>query len=207
MSFSDYRKREKLFRPPPKKHVRKASLREQIRQARADGRLEARPPGRVTKLNDKSSQTILEQLARGQTLDVAATMAGINSTTLWTWTRAGQANPEGPYGEFARNVAWAQDLAQKLMVTKLFDHEDWRATAFLLKNRWPNLYRDHVVQEMQGPGGGPIPMAMQTFSVVLELHERQNDGQPKQPEPAFRIDGARAAAAVPDLEKPDGADT
>jgi hypothetical protein len=205
MSFSDYRKKQK----PPKKHVvRKPTLREKITQARIDGRLEARPPGRVTKLCEKSSQTILENLARGQTLDVSASMAGIHHSTLWTWIRAGQAEPDGPYGKFARDVAWAQDLAQKFMVTKLFDHDDWRATAFLLKNRWPNLYRDHIVQEMQGPHGGPIPMAMQTFSVVLELHERQNDEQPRQPEPAFRIDGtARAAAAMPDLEEPDGADT
>ena len=205
MSFSDYRKKQ---RQPPKKHVaRKQSLREKIVQARLDGRLEARPPGRLTKLNDISSEIILSNLARGQTLEVSASMAGIHPGTLWTWIRAGQAEPDGPYGQFAREVSWAQDLAQKFMVTKLFDHDDWRATAFLLKNRWPNLYRDHVVQEMQGPGGGPIPMAMQTFSVVLELHERQNDGQPKQPEPAFRIDGARAAAAMPDLEEPDGADT
>jgi len=203
MSFSDYRRKQR----PPKKHVaRKQTLRQKITQARADGRLEARPVGRVTKLNDKSKATILENLAKAQTLDVAASMAGIHNTTLWTWIRAGQAEPDGPYGQFARDVAWAQDLAQKLMVTKLFDHDDWRATAFLLKNRYPNLYRDHIVQEMQGPQGGPIPMAMQTFSVVLELHERQNDGQPKQPEPAFRIDGTRTAIAVPDLEESGGAD-
>ena len=155
-------------------------------------------PGPCSKLNIRVARGICEHLARGNTLALSSRMNCVAPNTMWQWIRAGEMEPDGPFGQFARDVAYAQDLAHRAMVKKLLEHDDWRATSFIMKNRWPKEYRDHIVQEMTGPDGGPVAM-MQHFNVVLELHQKDEPNESGQHEPNFRIDGA--SGALPDLEE------
>lgn len=148
------------------------------------------PSGRITKLSRTVYDKICGLLAEGQTIEVAATLSGVDPSTLWNWIRTGQAQPEGPFGQFASDVAYAREVSHRYLVHKIALDEDWKASAWLLKNRYPALYRDSVAQEISGPNGQPVPMSLQTFSVVLELHPDERPKDEQQREPEFRIDGA-----------------
>lgn len=186
-----------------KRHVRRKTNGQRTRLKHETAILGKRPAN--DKYSLKVATGICESIARGNTLEVAASMNGVCRATLWQWVRAGDADPDGPYGAFAQEVAYAQDVAHSYMVRKLIDHDDWRATSFIMKNRWPKLYRDHVVQELTGADGGPVAMGIQSFNVVLELHQKEEHNGSEQSEPAFRIDAA--TAAVSNLAKPGGPTT
>jgi hypothetical protein len=143
--------------------------------------------GRITKLTKQVYDSVCGLLAEGQTLECAATLSGVDSSTLWAWVRDGQVHSDGPFGQFSRDVAYAKEISHRYLVHKIAIHDDWKAAAFLLKNKFPKLYRDSISQEIQGPDGAPIPIA-QTFSVVLELHQPESQNNERQPEREFRID-------------------
>lgn len=155
------------------------------------------PSGRITKLTKAVYDKVCTLLAEGQTIEVAATLSGVDSSTLWTWIRAGQAEPDGPFAQFASDVSYAREVSHRYLVHKIAIDEDWKAAAWLLKNRFSTLYRDSFAQEISGPNGTPVPMSLQTFSVVLELHEDQQpkDGEnvEQQREPEFRIEGSNGS--------------
>lgn len=150
--------------PPPRQH---------------NERLPLRPgqPVKCSKLNDDVRESICQLLVEGQLLDVAASLNGVDKSTVYNWRAWGVERPESEYGKFSRAVEWAIDQAHQKMVKKLLDDPDWKATSFILKNRHPKQYRDRIVQEISGPDGGAVPMAIQTFNVVVELTSEANEQQ------------------------------
>lgn len=151
------------------------------------------PSGRRTKLDKPTYDSICKNLAEGQTVEVSCTLSGIEPATLYSWIKLGQEEPDGPFGQFVADIQYAKEVSHRFLVSKIAYDEDWRAAAWLLKNRFPRLYRDHISQEIAGPDGGPVPIALQTFNVVLELHPAEEKKDEQQRE--FRIDTSGAAAA------------
>jgi hypothetical protein len=195
MSFHDKRRREAYNERA--KHNRKERKRRLQAEKDANPGPEygiRAPSGRITKLTKLVYDKICGLLAEGQTIEVAATLSGVDPSTLWTWIRGGQAEPDGPFGQFASDVAYAREVSHRYLVHKIAIDEDWKAAAWLLKNRFSTLYRDTFAQEISGPNGTPVPMSLQTFSVVLELHQdervKDDDNAEQQREPEFRIEGA-----------------
>lgn len=176
----------------------KQKARRLVRRVEADERTKSEygirtANGRKTKLDKPTYDSICRLLAEGQTLECTSTLSGVHSTTLWSWIRDGQTNPDGPFGQFARDVEYAKEVAHRFLVNKIALDEDWKAAAFLLKNKYPKLYRDSISQELQGPDGQPLTLGMQTFAVVLELHPDELVKNEQQRE--FRIDNGQANGA------------
>jgi len=190
---------------------RRSSKRYQLRRQRRNDELRALAPkfgvrneaGRLTKLTEQVYQSICELLAEGNSQDCAATLSGIEPNTFRRWVGEGMLHPDGPFGQFACDVAYAKEISHRYLVTKIAAHDDWKASAFLLKNKFPRLYRDTVEQTIAGPEGGAIPIS-QTFSVVLELHKPPGAPNEQPPEPEFRIDPTSVALhAAPGLRGPE----
>ena len=57
--------------------------------------------------------------------------------------------------------------SEDLMVKTLLNHKDWRATSWIMKNRWPQKYRDKVEQEFSGQNGEAIQVAIKPFQVII----------------------------------------
>lgn len=188
MKFDDRRKsRAKNKRTVAQHRLRRNNVKaETLAEARKYGVVSA--GGRITKLTNQVYHSICQLLAEGNTLEVSGTLSGVDPSTVWAWIRQGQADPNGPFAQFARDVAYAKEASHRFLVHKIANHDDWKASAWLLKNRLPHLYSDRLSQEISGPEGKPIPMSLQTFSVVIEMHPSQapqNDEQQREPE--FRI--------------------
>jgi hypothetical protein len=153
------------------------------------------PAGRYTKLTERVYHGICALLAEGQTIECSATLSGVDPRSVWNWLREGKLQPDGPFGQFARDVEYSREISHRYLVSRIADHDDWKASAFLLKNKFPKLYRDQVSAELSGPDGSPIPMSSQTFSVVLELHA-QEPANERQPEREFRVEPANGASGA-----------
>ena len=48
--------------------------------------------------------------------------------------------------------------SETMMVHKILSDPDWKATRWILKNRFPDRYRDLTRAELSGADGGPIPL-------------------------------------------------
>lgn len=57
------------------------------------------------KFNPETCKKILATLRRGLWLSHAADLAGVDRTNVHLWVKLGKQNPEGKYGQFARDVA------------------------------------------------------------------------------------------------------
>lgn len=179
-----------------KRHSRRRERLEQaVKQAGKYGVLS--PTGRITKLTERVYHSICQLLAEGNTLEVAATLSAVDPSTVWAWIRQGQADQDGPFGQFARDIVYAKEACHRYLVHKIARDDDWKASAWLLKNKYPRQYSDRINQEISGPEGAPVPISLQTFSVVIEMHPSDNPENEQQREPEFRIEPSDPLHAAP----------
>ena len=77
--------------------------------------------GRPSKFDEVAAKTILGALANGAWRRTAATIAGIDYTTLKRWIRKGLKQPAGsPLGDFARNVPKAEAGCEFKLTQQIF---------------------------------------------------------------------------------------
>src|SRR6476659_8936322 len=119
------------------------------------------------KLTPDLQAKICALIAAGDTYELACGKCRIDAKTFYNWRQLGKENPSSVYGSLVRAVAFAETDSEHLMVHKLLDHQDWRATQWLMKNRWPDRYRDKIEQELTGRDGQPISMSMKPVQVII----------------------------------------
>jgi succinate dehydrogenase flavin-adding protein (antitoxin of CptAB toxin-antitoxin module) len=133
--------------PPKKRTVRKHVRRLASRPGQAGPR---------SKLTDDVQQKICNAVSSGQTFDCAASLVRIDRHTLADWRARGQQEPDSRYGEFNRALEAALLASETMMVHKILSDPDWKAAKWILKNRFPDRYRERY--ELSGPAGSPIPV-------------------------------------------------
>jgi len=122
---------------------------------------------RTGKLTPELQTKICALIAAGATYELACGKCRIDRKTYYNWRQLGKDNPESIYGALARDAGFAEVDAEALMVETLLNHKDWHSTAWIMKNRWPQKYRDKVEQEVSGPNGEPISMSMKPIQVII----------------------------------------
>jgi hypothetical protein len=139
---------------PPDLPPKKRTVRKHVR------RLALKPgqPGPRSKLTDDVQQKICNAVSGGQTFECAASLVGIDRHTLTDWRQRGEQDPDSRYGEFNRALEAALLASETMMVHKIVSDPDWKAVKWLLKNRFPDRYRERY--ELSGPAGNPIPVDM-----------------------------------------------
>src|SRR5579859_7025862 len=100
-----------------------------------------RPP----RLTPAVATMILNNLAAGASVEVAAAAAGVGSTTVYTWKARGQRESTGRYREFweALRAREAQVQLSLAATVRQAMPTDWRAAAWMLERRWPNDWGRH----------------------------------------------------------------
>lgn len=120
----------------------------------------ARKRGNPTKLNQEIHEKIVNLLRRGNYLETAAASVGIDRFTLRGWIQAGINEPDGIFGQFARDCEQAQAEWEVNAVEEIAKAGalDWRATHTRLQSRFPERWNPNRLNrlEVSGPGGNPI---------------------------------------------------
>jgi hypothetical protein len=152
-------------------------------------------PSARSKLTDEVQEKICNAVSAGQTFECAASLVHIDRATLADWRMRGQQEPDSRYGEFNRALEAALLASEAMLVHAIISNDDWKAKKWILKNRFPDRYKERVISELSGPGGTPIPMDMGTrFTVNVncppspdEPEEEIVDGETGEPlDPADR---------------------
>jgi hypothetical protein len=107
-------------------------------------------------LTDDVQEKICNAVSAGQTFECAASLVHIDRATLNDWRQRGQQDPNSRYGEFNRALEQALLASETMMVHKILSDPDWKAAKWILKNRFPDRYRERY--ELSGPAGGAIPL-------------------------------------------------
>lgn len=110
------------------------------------------PGGRPVELTPEKSKILIERLSKGDYLETAASLAGINRHTIRNWCRAGRRiadSEEGPQTDEERSLVSFLDAVEKALAkgeSKDWDKigaaskGQWQASAWRLERRYPEKY-------------------------------------------------------------------
>lgn len=118
-------------------------------------------------------QTILlSALRSGVHFETAAALAGIARDTLWRWLREGRRAPDGPCGVFVKEADRALAEAEAGHVRNIRDagQEDWKASAWILQNRYPERWGNKVKVETTDEQPEETDLDGYSTEELLELH-------------------------------------
>lgn len=103
------------------------------------------------KLNPERINPLLNAVRMGLSYDRACQIAGITVKTLNQWRRKGRTEGEHPdYAAFLEKFEKASAEAELRHAENIDRHaeEDWRASAFFLKARFPQDWGERTIVEM-----------------------------------------------------------
>ncbi len=132
--------------------------------------------GRPSKLDEHTTDKILEVLRVGGYVETAAQVAGVSRATFHAWMERG--DPDGtkvadePFREFRRRVdnARAEGEQASVALIRRAGVTDWKAVAWLLERQFPERWagprsraanaRIGEPDDPPGAGGGENPMGI-----------------------------------------------
>jgi transposase-like protein len=143
--------------------------------------------GRPTKLTKARRAGIVSMIAAGSYAEVAARANGVGPSTYYAWMKRGEdaevddtGKPldfdDERYVEFREAVKEAEAKAEVLAVGRIQQAAaggTWQASAWYLERKYPDRWgrKDHVRQEISGPGGGPVEIDAEAAALAF-LDER-----------------------------------
>lgn len=109
------------------------------------------PAGRPTAYTKTMADEIISLMATGLSLTASAADLGVHRDTLYEWEKT---NPE-----FSDAIKLARAKRQSFLEKRLLSATEGpvvTSSIFALKNAAPDDWREKVIQEQTGEGGGPI---------------------------------------------------
>lgn len=99
--------------------------------------------GRPSKFVPERTQAIVQSVANGADFTTACAAADVDDSTAHAWLRRADAEPDGPYGEFRRQVVRARASWEQRCISIVMgaaDAGDWRAALEMLQRRAPDRW-------------------------------------------------------------------
>jgi hypothetical protein len=103
--------------------------------------------GRPSKFQPELGQRIVDVVRVTGMAEAAAAACGIHRATLYRWLERGGKQRSGPLRDFADAVTKAQGESETrllTLITKSASAGEWRAAAWLLERRNPELYGPRI---------------------------------------------------------------
>lgn len=117
------------------------------------------PQGRPSKFTDDVKAKLVKALKLGATHELAAMYAGIGASTFYAWKkRAEDGDPE--YQEFVETLNQSESIGAIAALEKITDSEDWKAAAWLLERRYPEMYGR---QKLDVNHSGEVTLAQKAY--------------------------------------------
>lgn len=141
------------------------------------------PPGRKSKLTPERQEKIVQALASGNYLQVAARYAGIHPNTLNDWLDRGRreqaridddqepSEAEATYLELFQKVEQARAQAEVrslALIQRAANDGTWQAAAWYLERSFPARWGRKQQHEVTGPEGTPVQVETHVSTGDLE---------------------------------------
>jgi transposase-like protein len=93
-------------------------------------------------INEQKIKAICKAITLGATVKVAASTAGIDQKTLYTWRQKGKTAASGLFADLVKRMAAAENQFIVNNLDNLARHSGlaWQASAWLLERRHPELF-------------------------------------------------------------------
>jgi transposase len=114
---------------------------------------------RPTKFDQQKASRIIQSVGQGATFKDAAAIAGISYDTLNNWRGRGLRDEKGGFFEFCHALTRAEAEGIESLVRRIHEasETDWRAAAWLLERRRPEVYGRKALIEHTGSEGKQMP--------------------------------------------------
>lgn len=112
---------------------------------RREGHAGVTVAGRPTKYTRAIGEQICKLVGAGVSVEAAAQSQGVGKRTVYDWRERGEAG-ERPYADFALELEKAQGDIESMMTMNVTAKakKDWRAGAWWLERRRPEVYGDQA---------------------------------------------------------------
>lgn len=96
-------------------------------------------PGRPSSLSEQTSKLFQQSILSLNTIEDAATIAGVDYSTVARWMKKGRSASRGEYRDFYEAVESAKARAKAVLVKKVVDHgrADPKMALKILERRYP----------------------------------------------------------------------
>jgi len=112
--------------------------------------------GRRTKLTEERIEKIIRFIKIGTPIKEACIAVGISEQTYYNWKNRGETAKSGKYLEFFESIkkAECESIVRDLTNIEKKAQEDWKASAWRLERRHPQLFgkREHVDADVRLSG-------------------------------------------------------
>ena len=134
--------------------------------------------GRKTKLTKELIAEAEKLLRAGNYACVVAEHLGIGETTWYAWIERGEKEKRGLFREFRESIKRAESTAEIGAVAGVLTagrDGNWQALAWFLERKYPSRYGRRIVQEISGPGGGPLEFEEKSPDLSILSDEELED--------------------------------
>lgn len=143
---------------------------------------------------------IIDEVAKGRPLSIAAALAGRHPETILNWIHRGADGTE-PYASFAfaaarARAAWAAWISDRIA---LHIERDWAAGSFLLQRTFPEVYarkdsNDHALNQSQSNS------TLSPILIAILARNKQPDALPPTQSPTINANFSALPHALPTPE-------
>lgn len=139
--------------------------------------------GRPSKLTEDVKERFLKSIRVGNDKKVAAAVAGISESTLYSWLEKGrQPDAEPEFLEFLESVTQAEAQAEVNAVGRIrqaADNGRWQASAWWLERKYGERWgrNDKIRQEISGPNGAPLVITIEDAKKAVLAYLDEGDSK------------------------------
>lgn len=127
------------------------------------------------KLNRKLIATIADVIGKGNYIETAVALAGVNKETFYTWLKLGRKDEKANRRSIHRELVEAVELAAAeaeaghlALIDKAAEAGIWTAAAWRLERRMPDKYGRRSRVDHGTPDGQPFPMRIDIGALTDE---------------------------------------
>ena len=138
---------------------------------------------RPSKLTEDVINRILLSIRVGNDKKVAAAMAGISESTLYSWLeQAKKPDAEPEFLEFLESLTQAEAEAEINAVGRIrqaADNGRWQASAWWLERKYGERWgrNDKIRQEISGPNGAPLILSIEDAKKAVLAYLDEGDSK------------------------------
>jgi transposase len=138
---------------------------------------------RPSKLTEDVKRRFLASIRAGNDKKVAAAMAGISESTLYSWIEQGKREDAEPeFLEFLESLTQAEAEAEVAAVARIqqaAQNGRWQASAWWLERKYGERWgrNDKIRQEISGPNGEPLALTIEDAKKAVLAYLDEGDSK------------------------------
>jgi hypothetical protein len=143
---------------------------------------------RPTKLTPQLQELLVEQIKKGNYIETACGVVGINKQSYYNWLGRGKKAKSGKFFDFFDAIKKAEDFAEAYLLQQILSAADnqekpqWQAAAWMLERKHPDKWGRKERLDVRGEFKEDVTVNSKVakigrlFKLAEEANEEEDDG-------------------------------